>query len=149
MTATGPVGRVLARVAAAVPSTIEPDDVRARVAAYYASYATGDVAGREALFSADGHFEDPAGRVVADGPEGLHSFFTEGIPPDWTVAFHLQRVAVVGNEALATALTVIDAGERGGLENLVNAHFLFDEAGLIRSVRTFFDAESMTDVATA
>lgn len=149
MTAQGSAGRLLAKTVSAVPATISPPDVRERIAAYYASYATGDVAGREALFSDDCHFEDPAGRVVASGAAALHRFFTEGIPPDWSVTFRLDRVAVVGNEALATSLSVIDAGARGGVENIVNAHFVFDDAGLIRSVRTFFDAESMNDLSTS
>jgi hypothetical protein len=147
VTAEGKVGRLLAKTVTGVPTTVTPEHVRAQIASYYGSYVEGDVAAREALFSGDCHFEDPAGRVVADGSAELHSFFTQGIPPDWTVVFHLQRVAVVGNEAMATSLSVIDAGARGGLENIVNAHFVFDEAGLIRSVRTFFDAESMNDPA--
>ncbi|KJE24305.1 SnoaL-like domain [Frankia torreyi] len=147
MTAQGSTGRLLAKLVSSVPATISPADARARIAAYYASYAAGDVAGREALFSDDCLVEDPAGYVVARGAEALHRFFVEGIPPDWSVAFRLDRVAVVGNEAVATTLSVIDAGARGGLENVVTTHFVFDDAGLIRSLRTFFDADSMNDPA--
>ncbi|MCW2527306.1 MAG: hypothetical protein JWM76_2166 [Pseudonocardiales bacterium] len=139
-------GRILAKVVAAVPATISADAVRERIATYYASYASGDIAGRETLFATDCHFEDPAGRVVASDPASLHVFFTETVPADWSIDFRLDTVAVVGNEALSTSTMTLRAGDRTPTEVIVNAHFVFSEPGLINSVRTFFDEAAMTDL---
>jgi hypothetical protein len=139
-------GRLLAKVVAAVPATVDPADVRARVAAYYASYAAGDVEEREALFAPVCRFEDPAGRVVATDRASLHRFFTETLPSSWSITFELERVAVVGNEALATSTMTLRAADRPAVEMTLNAHFLLDDSGLFRTVRTFFDEHAMRDV---
>jgi len=141
-------GRLLAKLVSSVPATVEPSTVRERVGAYYDSYRTGDLAGREALFADDCHLEDPAGRVVATGRRTLHEFFARSIPADWSIMFRLDRVAVVGNEALATTtLTLHAAGDpaRTPVDVIVNTHFVFTDAGTIGSLRTFFDEESMRD----
>ena len=139
-------GRILAKLVASVPASVDPATVRERIGAYYASYAAGDVAGREALFATDCSFEDPAGRVVATGREPMHRFFTEVLPADWSIAFELHRVAVVGDEALATTTMTLRAGQRTPVEVVVQSHFVLAASGLIRSVRTFFDEVAMRDV---
>lgn len=138
-------GRILAKLVTSVPSTVDPSAVRACIAAYYASYTTGDVAAREALFAGDCHFEDPAGRVVATDRDSLHAFFAEVLPATWSIAFRLDRVAVVGNEALSTSTMTLRAPERTPVEVIVNAHFVLADSGLIRLVRTFFDEDAMRD----
>jgi hypothetical protein len=138
-------GQGLARLVASRPAATAPDTLRERVAAYYASYATGDIAGREALFAPTCRFEDPAGHVVATDPESLHAFFVAGIPSHWSIAFRLDRVAVVGDEALSTVTLTLRVVERVAVQVIVNAHFVFDGAGRISCVRTFFDEAAMTD----
>jgi steroid delta-isomerase len=138
-------GRILARLVASIPTSVAPADVRAVVAAYYASYTGGDVAGREALVTPDCRVEDPAGRVVATDRATLHRFFTEVLPASWSIAFRLDRVAVVGQEALATTTMVLSVPERVPVEVVVAAHFVLDESGLIRSLRMFFDEQTMRD----
>ena len=139
-------GRILARLVASVPSPVPPEHVRAVVADYYSTYADGDLARREALFAPSLRFEDPAGRVVATDSASLHSFFTEVLPASWSLDFRLERVAVVGAEALATATMRLAVPDRVPVEVLVNAHFVLDGSGLVTSVRVFFDEESMRDV---
>jgi ketosteroid isomerase-like protein len=141
----GSSGRMLARLVAAVPATVDQATVRARVAAYYASYDTGDVAAREALFADTCRVEDPAGRVVATGRAELHGFFTATLPADWSIRFRLDRVAVVGDEALATTTMTLRIPQRTPVEVLVNAHFVFTAPGLVTSLRMFFDAAAMRD----
>jgi ketosteroid isomerase-like protein len=139
-------GQGLARLCASVAAASPPELLRGRVAAYYASYATGDLAAREALFAEDCRFEDPAGNIVAGDRESLHAFFDGGIPAHWSTTFRLDRTAVVGDEALATATLTLRVGERPPVQVIVNAHFAFDAAGLISRVRTFFDEGAMTDL---
>lgn len=138
-------GQGLTRLVAAVPAATPPDILRRRIAAYYESYATRDLAARVALFASDCRFEDPAGQVVATDRESLRTFFATGIPAHWSTSFQLERVAVVGDEALATATLSLRVGDRPATAVLVNAHFTFDGQSLISGVRTFFDENSMTD----
>jgi steroid Delta-isomerase len=138
-------GQGLVRLVESLPAANSSAFLRGRVAAYYDSYASGDLAGRAALFAAPCHFEDPAGHVVATDQESLHAFFATGIPAHWSIAFRLDRLAVVADEALATTTLTLRAGERPPTTVLVNAHFVFDTAGLIRSLRTFFDVDAMSD----
>lgn len=149
MIGPGSSGRLLAKLVAAVPATVDPSTLRDHITAYYLSYTTGDVAGREALFAPDCHFEDPAGRVVATDRESLHHFFTDVLPATWSITFRLDRVAVVGNEALSTSTMTLRAAQRVPVEVIVNAHFAFAESGLIQQVRTFFDEAAMQDIETA
>jgi hypothetical protein len=58
----------------------------------------------------------------------------------------LDRTAVVGQEALATSTLILRVGDREPVEVIVNAHFVFADSGLIRSLRMFFDEAAMTDV---
>jgi hypothetical protein len=139
-------GRVLARLVASLESPVPPEHVRGVVAGYYASFADGDLTGREALFAPSLTFEDPAGRVVATDHASLHSFFTELLPASWSLDFRLERVAVVAGEALATTTMRLAVPDRVPVEVVVNAHFVLDGSGLITSVRVFFDEEAMHDV---
>jgi steroid delta-isomerase len=142
-------GRVLAKIVASVPATVAPSVVRERVEAYYASYSSRDIPAREALFAPDCRFEDPAGRVVATDRSSLHQFFTRALPASWSIAFALERVAVVGNEALATSVLSLQADQRAPVGVIVNSHFVLSSSGLIESVRTFFDEAAMWEVTTA
>jgi hypothetical protein len=142
-------GRILAKVVSSVPATVAASVVRERVGAYYESYTSRDIPAREALFAPDCHFEDPAGRVVATDRESLHVFFTQALPSSWSVTFALERVAVVGNEALATSVLTLRADERTPVKVTVNSHFMLSSSGLIESVRTFFDEAAMTEEATS
>jgi SnoaL-like protein len=139
-------GRILAKLVSSVPATIDPATVRDRITAYYASYDPLDVAAREALFAPDCRFEDPAGNLVATDQASLHHFFTDVLPATWMISFRLDRVAVVGNEALATATMRLQADQRTPVEVVVNAHFAFTDTGLIRSARMFFDEAAITDL---
>ena len=101
---------------------------------------------RVALFADDVRFEDPAGHLAASGRAALRAFWADAVPADWDVGFTLERVAVVGDEAMATAMMQLRAGTRSPVAVLVNCHFVFDGEGRVAAYRAFFDAESITDV---
>jgi limonene-1,2-epoxide hydrolase len=142
-------GRALAKLVASLPATVDPATIRSRIAGYYATYATNDITARESLFAADCRFEDPAGHVVATDGESLHHFFIGTIPATWSIDFRLDRVAVVGNEALSTSTMTLRVGDRLPVHVVVNAHFVVSADGLITSVRTFFDEAAMRDAGPA
>jgi ketosteroid isomerase-like protein len=136
---------VIAAIAARVPATLGRDHIAAAVAAYFASFETRALEARLALFADDVHFEDPAGRLVASDRAGLREFFGEIVPSDWDVRFILERVAIVGDEALATATMRVSAGDADPIDVIVNCHFAFGGDGRIRSYRAFFDGQSIIE----
>jgi steroid delta-isomerase len=148
MIAPDSAGRLMAKVVAGVPSTVGAARVRATIAAYYASYAEdeADFDARAALFTPDCRFEDPAGRVVAEDREALRHFFTKIVPDGWTFRFRLERVAVVGDEAMSTSILTVHGPDRTPVEAIIDAHWVFASDGLVAGVRTFFDEEALRDL---
>jgi ketosteroid isomerase-like protein len=138
-------GTPVARLVARVPASLTRERIADAVGRYFASFAAKDVNGRLQLFADDARFEDPAGQLVASSRDGLLAFWVDLIPSDWDVRFILERVAVVGDEAMSTATMWLRAGSRTPVDVLVNCHFVFDADGRIRQYRAFFDAESITD----
>ena len=139
-------GPGVARIAASVPAVHPRPRLEVAVGAYFSSFTAKDVETRLALFADDVVFEDPAGRLIASDPDGLRAFWVDTIPSDWEVTFTLERVAIVGDEALATATMRLRAGEKSPVDVLVNCHLVFDAAGRIERFRAFFDAESITEL---
>jgi len=148
MIAPDSAGRLMAKIAAGVPGTAGAAHVRATIAAYYASYAEDepDLDARAALFAPGCRFEDPAGRVVAEDREALRHFFTQVVPDGWTFRFRLERVAVVGDEAVSTSVLTVHGPGRTPVEAIIDAHWVFASNGLVAGVRTFFDEEALRDL---
>jgi len=141
----GSSGPGVARLAAGVPARHAREVLLSSITTYFSSFGAADVETRIALFADEMVFEDPAGRHVASDVAGLRAFWVEKIPPDWKVAFTLERAAIVGDEALATATMHLRAGEKSSVDVLVNCHFAFDQDGRIVSFRAFFDEQSIVD----
>jgi steroid Delta-isomerase len=112
---------------------------------YVESWASGDIAGRLALFADNAVVEDPASVLRASNGEELRAFFSSGIPPTWDLSFSFVRIVVVGNEAILTYETTLRIEDATPSKLLINTHMVFNEAGLIASFRTFFDEEAITD----
>jgi ketosteroid isomerase-like protein len=131
---------------ARVPATVARASIEGSVARYFASFAANDVDARLDLFADAVRFEDPAGQLVASSRAELRAFWVEAVPHDWDVRFTLERVAIVGDEALATATMSLRAGTRAPAEVVVNCHFVFRSGdGRIVQYRAFFDAASITE----
>ena len=139
-------GTPVARLVARVPARHERQHIEQVVSTYFASFAAHDVDTRVALFADDVRFEDPAGHLAASGRDALRAFWVDAVPADWDVRFTLERVAVVGDEARATATMQLRAGTRSPVAVLVNCHFMFDGEGRVSHYRAFFDAEAITDL---
>ena len=54
------------------------DRIRDLVTRYLATFATGDIEARVALFAPDGSFEDPVGTPPMVGHDALRAFFQDG-----------------------------------------------------------------------
>ena len=138
-------GTPVARLVARVPATLPRERIEGAVSTYFASFAARDVDTRLGLFADDVRFEDPAGQLVASERAGLRAFWVDLVPSDWDVRFTVERVVVVGDEAMATATMRLRAGRRTPVDVLVNCHFVFDGNCRIRQYRAFFDAASITE----
>lgn len=121
------------------------DDAERILRVYTEGFATRDVEAQLALFAEDATFEDPAGTLRGSSKDALRTFLN-ALPTDWSLVFTLQRVALVGNEAIATYNVVLTAGANTPSRLLVNSHVVFNDAGLITSLRTFFDEHAISEV---
>lgn len=136
------------RASAAVPATNERAHIERVLHRYVDTWAEGDIEGRLALFADDIVIEDPATVRRASGLSELRTFFAAGIPSSWDLAFHFERVAVVGDEAILTYRTTLRVADHEPAELLINSHVVFGAGGKITSFRVFFDAEAITDPAS-
>jgi ketosteroid isomerase-like protein len=133
------------RILSEVVAVNDPAHIRRALRTYVESWETDDVSARLALFSDDVVVEDPATAVRARGKTQLREYLSAGIPSNWTLAFSFDRVAVVADEAILTYRILMEADTAAPAELLVNAHASFDSDGLIRSFRTFFDVDAISD----
>jgi ketosteroid isomerase-like protein len=140
-----PPKAIVSTLASRVPATQTREHISGAITCYFASFQTREVDVRLELFADEVRFEDPAGYTVASNRAALRRFWLETIPTDWDVRFVLDRVAVVGDEALATATMTIDAPDTLPVDVVVNCHFAFGRDGRIRTYRAFFDRESIVE----
>lgn len=136
---------IVASLAARVPATRTREYIADAIVRYFASFGSRAVDARLELFADDVCFEDPAGHAVASDCATLRRFWLETIPTDWDVHFALDRVAIVGDEALATATMTVLAPAAVRVDVVVNCHFAFDADGDICRYRAFYDGESIVE----
>jgi steroid delta-isomerase len=137
--------RIVASLAERVPATRTREYIADVIARYFASFGTRAVDARLELFADDVRFEDPAGHTVAADLAALRHFWRAMIPSDWDIRFVLDRVAIVGDEALATATMTVAERSAIPVDVVVNCHFAFGDDGRICSYRAFYDAESILE----
>jgi steroid Delta-isomerase len=115
--------------------------VRQAVLDYLDSYRRGDIEARLALFAADATFEDPVGGPLTCGRGALRQLWLGAAA--FRIAMELELLAVNGNEAayVFTARVEQDGGDVARIRTIETLEL--DEAGLIRSMRAFFDASSI------
>jgi hypothetical protein len=131
---------------ALVPVSVPRSTIEAAVATFASCYASGDGAARLALFAENASMEDPAGRVVATSRAQLGRFYDKVGSLGFDLSVQLGRVMVIGHEAMAPGtLTMKQADADPCCVELI-LHFVFDNAGLITSLRIFFDEGSVTEL---
>ena len=99
-----------------------------------------------ALFSPDVTFEDPVGGPLKVGQQAVHNSWDRSFVPGRRWTLHPAQIVAAGHEC---AVAMVNRGDLEG--RIVETHsieiFRVDEAGLIVSVRSFF--EQPTDFALA
>lgn len=107
------------------------------------TYDTPDLARRLSLFSDVVVLEDPAGLLRATGRAELEAFFRSTLDNGVRILRTPVEVIVVGSEAIERYDMRL---EKDGLEPQPLPHIVqygFDDDARIRSVRVFFDLESI------
>lgn len=137
------IAAFLATVFDQVPATITRAQVLETLCAFQDTYDRPDIDRRVALLADDCEIEDPAGLPRGGGKVGMEAFFRSTF--DNGVRIHrrpIERI-VVGNEAIERNAMML---EKDGLEPHPVAHvvhYRFDDRARIRSMRVFFDRESI------
>jgi len=130
------------REAALSRRTGTEDATRQAVLAYLASYRTGDIEARLALFAEDATFEDPVGTDPIIGREALKAFWAAGAHFD--IAMELQTLAVNGLEAAFLFVATLRTQQGDAVTLRVIETLVVNEQGLISRMRAHFDSSSIT-----
>ncbi len=112
---------------------------------YIAAVAAGDVDGVMALYGADPVVEDPIGSEPKRGRDEVRAFY-QGVV-DMGVKLSMARlgpVCHVGNEAAFMFRIDVDLGETT-MSMATADTMVFDDAGLIVSMRAYADGEADPD----
>jgi steroid Delta-isomerase len=131
---------------AAVPAAVPRSTIEAAVQRFAECYASGDGAARLALFAENASMEDPAGRTVATSRAQLGRFYEAVGSLGFDLSVKLGRVMVIGDEAMAPGTLTMRQADNDPCRLELILHFGFDGAGLITSLRIFFDEGSITEI---
>jgi steroid Delta-isomerase len=110
----------------------------------------GDREGWLACFAASAVVEDPVGQPPRRGIDEIASFWDVGIAGLDAVSFEVRRVHEAPGEAVVLADITIEVP--GGTSATYDAvlHYTVDNGGTIRTLRAFWDPESvMSQLAAA
>lgn len=137
------IGSFVREVFGQVPVRVSRTQILATLDRLQKTYDAPDIVARLALFSDDVVLEDPAGLLRATGREELETFFRSTFDNGVRILRTPLAVIVVGSEAIERYDMRL---EKDGLEpqplpHVV--HYVFDDHARIRSVRVFFDLESI------
>jgi uncharacterized protein (TIGR02246 family) len=115
------------------------DVVRAAMSAV----ENGDRDGWLGLFAEDAHLEDPVGQPPRDGRDEIAAFWDAGIAALEAVRFDVRKLHEVPEKVVVLADIAVTAP--GGASASYDAvlHYVVDETGAIRSLRAFWDPQSV------
>ena len=111
------------------------------VEAYLASFESGDVQGRLALFAVDARFEDPVGTPPIEGHDGLLVFWGQGT--GMNISMKLERLSVNGPEAAFVFTATLSSAGAGEVVMRVIETMMLNEQGRISRMRAYFDVGSI------
>jgi ketosteroid isomerase-like protein len=101
-------------------------------------------------FAPDAVLEDPVGLPPHSGTDAIAAFWDNGIAGLESVRFEIRRVHEAPGEAVVLADIAIQAPGGAGATYDAVLHYAVDDAGAIRSLRAFWDPESvMSQLASA
>lgn len=137
------IGSFVRTVFDSVPVPVSRERILDTLARFQATYAMPNLERRLALFADDIALDDPAGLPRARGRVELEAFFRSTFDNGVRIVRRPVQTIVVGAEAIERYDMTL---EKDGLDPQTlphTVHYVFDEAGLIRSMRVFFDLESV------
>lgn len=137
------IGSFIRTVLERVPSTVSREKIEATLETLQRTYDTPNLEDRFVLFADDVVIEDPAGLQRGRGRAGMEEFFRSTFDNGVRIFRKPVQRIIVGNEALEHCTMRL---EKDGLapDTLPHhVHYVFNENGLIRSMRVFFDLNSI------
>jgi steroid delta-isomerase len=116
-----------------------PDEMRTLVDRYVQAMNSNDREGYVSLFAPDATMEDPVGSEVRRGHDGVRAFWGEvhALSPQITLVL-TGPVRVAGAELAFPMEAVSDVGGTTMIVDIIDV-FRVDDAGLITSMRAFWD----------
>jgi steroid delta-isomerase len=130
----------------AVSSKVERSHIVKTLRTLFQSYPArvdADIDRRAALFAEGVVFEDPVGADPIVGKAALRKFFKDTVDAGWVIHMASQRIVVCGQEAISlTNASWGLAGQEPARVEMVHT-FVFDDDGRIRSLRVFFDQDTV------
>ena len=121
-------------------SKLDAEQIRGVFERYCALMTAGDWEAVAALYAEDGSVEDPVGSAVHRGREAIRAFYRASAG---SVVLELEgRPRVAGNEG-ACGMLASPRGSTVVIETLDT--MVFDDDGLIREMRAYWSADTITD----
>ena len=123
--------------------TADAATIRSTVEAYCAAFTKGDRVAYTGLFAEGGWIEDPVGTPKREGRESIGAFFDESRTLADTI--ELRQTGPVRVAAGEAAFPMQARPEIGGTTYVVDIIdvMTFDDAGLITTMRAFWDPAEM------
>ena len=119
-----------------------PEQPRATLDAYVATFSAHDKEAWLALFTEDATDEDPVGSPVNTGHQAIGAFW-DGVHAMGDLSLEVtDEPIVLGQEALLFIRVVIAGQERTGVPRIVD-HIRFAEDWRIQSLRAFWDPATL------
>ena len=110
---------------------------------YVERFNAGDATAWSELFAENAEQEDPVGAPVNVGRPAIRAFY-ENVRQLGPARITVEREPiVVGDEAILCFSVTTDVGDQRIKVPFIVDHFVFDEAGLIASLRAFYDPASI------
>jgi hypothetical protein len=137
---TSTVADFLRAVCKDIPASVPREKIEAALDGFNASYGSHpDVHARCSYFSEELVFEDPIGISRGNTREALRSFFLGTLDSGLGLERSIVQRVTTGDEAIERVHLNIHPkdGQPTSLPHI--AHYVFDSAGHIKSLRVFFD----------
>lgn len=119
------------------------EHIQATVDAYVDAYGRNDKAAFLALWAPGGVLEDPVGTPSHSGPDALGAFWDSARELADRIVLKPQSVLIAGGEAAVIIEINAHIGEGGLVMQAVDV-MQFDDAGLLTSVRAYWDMTTAT-----
>ncbi len=119
-----------------------PEQLRATLDSYVATFSAHDRDGWLALFTDDATQEDPVGAPVNTGHEAIGTFWDNTMALGDVSLEPVDEPLILDHEALLFIRAVVAGPEPTGVPRIVD-HIRFADDGRIQSLRAFWDPASM------